>query len=238
MNLCVSDPCFGISCPQSPTAQTCVNGACQVDTCTTQHCAADEVCLGSTGQCQVNDCTCGNDPACTVHCTATQVCVGGQCTSNPCAGVTCDAASGQYCVNGQCVLSCADVKCASNQRCRLEGVCQADPCNGTCINGQVCNDSSGTCTDNPCNVLNCPQGQFCNPNDGGKFETDPCTGTMCPSPDQQCVGGTCNVPPSAPDAGNQRALVTTGGGGCSTDGNGAGLLVGLALIGLVRRRRS
>jgi len=234
-NLCVTDPCFGVTCPQSPNAEVCVNGACQV-ICDTKTCPTGSVCIHSTGDCKVNDCTC-TDPECTMQCASNQVCVAGVCQGNPCDGVQCDASMGQYCENGQCVTSCANVNCPTGQRCRL-GVCETDPCGTPCPFGDVCNDSSGKCVSNPCQFGSCPQGQYCDPNDSGTCKDDPCTGTMCPSPDQQCLGGTCFIPPAGPDAGTVQ-FVTTGGGGCNSTGAGGGaLLVGFALLVVRRRRRA
>src|SRR5262249_4957066 len=111
-----------------------------------------------------------------------------------------------------------------------------DPCGHPCPYGQTCDDSTGQCIDNPCVSLQCPQGQYCNPNDHGQCEPDPCLGTTCPSPDQICLGGTCNHQ-ALPDGGIE-THVTVGGGGCSTTGGGGGLAIVLALLAARRRRRS
>jgi uncharacterized protein (TIGR03382 family) len=96
------------------------------------------------------------------------------------------------------------------------------------------------CHADPCQFRNCPQGDWCNPNDG-QCEPDPCIGTMCPSSDQICKGGTCYNPDHfLPDAGIDQH-VTVGGGGCSTTGGDATWFFGLALLlgkhRRVRRRR-
>jgi MYXO-CTERM domain-containing protein len=149
--------------------------------------------------------------------------------------VTCP--SDQYCEAGQCIASCATITCPTGQRCQL-GMCQTDPCGKQCPAGQVCNDANGTCIDDPCQFRHCPTGQWCNPNDG-MCETDPCVGTMCPAdpPGQVCKGGTCETPAQAGTDAGVGNHVTVAGGGCSTGGSsGAGVLVGLALF-FVRRRR-
>jgi len=233
-SLCITDPCFGITCPPiGGVKQVCqVNasgdqGSC-VDACSTVNCAP-LICIPETGECKPNDCTTFPD-----QCTANQLCINGTCVTNLCQGVECP--TDQYCVAGNCVASCADVECPAGQRCRL-GVCEADPCDVPCPFGQACNDNTGQCVADGCAAQNCPTGQWCNPNNnGGTCEDDLCVGTQCPSPDQICLGGTCFDPDDfAPDAGQVR--VTTGGGGCATSGGDpAGwLLLGLGWL-VVRRR--
>ena len=93
------------------------------------------------------------------------------------------------------------------------------------------------CIDNPCGVVQCPGGQYCNPNNHGMCENDPCVGTTCPDPSQKCLGGTCFDPTDfQPDAGAEQHVTTGGGGGCSTGGGSTGLLVALGLLGLRRRK--
>jgi MYXO-CTERM domain-containing protein len=129
------------------------------------------------------------------------------------------------------------VTCPDGQRCRL-GTCEADPCKHGCPFGKVCNDMSGTCVDDPCTFRDCPKGDWCNPNDG-QCEPDACVGTMCPDPTQVCRGGTCYDPSAfLPDAGVE-THVTVGGGGCNTSGGDTSvLLLGLALLGLRRRKEA
>jgi MYXO-CTERM domain-containing protein len=89
-------------------------------------------------------------------------------------------------------------------------------------------------------VRQCPQGQWCNPNDG-QCEDDPCVTNMveCPNEGEVCRGGTCLDPDTLrPDAAGETHVTVGGGGGCSTTGGAAGLFVGLALLFARRRKRS
>jgi MYXO-CTERM domain-containing protein len=242
---CVVDPCVDgdgvpVDCPaMNGNAQVCVdNGdgthAC-VDACSLQQCSSPEICYGPTGECAPNDCTTFPE-----MCTATQHCVVdtntglGSCVSDPCAGVMCP--SDQYCEAGACHASCAGVTCPSGQRCVL-GACETDPCGGPCPDGQVCDDASGHCHADPCQFKQCPQGDWCNPGDGGQCEPDPCLGVTCPGMGQVCIGGTCNTP-SQTGSGSGAFVTVGGGGGCSTTGDATlGTLLVLALA-FARRRRS
>jgi uncharacterized protein (TIGR03382 family) len=141
-------------------------------------------------------------------------------------------------VNNQCYGSCGGVECPSGQRCRL-GTCETDPCGKQCPFGQACHDETGECVDNPCEFVTCQPGQYCNANNGGMCEPDPCKvfGVVCPDPGDVCKGGTCYDPASfLPDAGKEERVTTGGGGGCNAGGD-AGLLLGLAAL-LLRRRRT
>jgi MYXO-CTERM domain-containing protein len=238
-NFCVADPCFMKDCPPVGGAmQVCQRsfpagmlpvGTC-VDACSLQQCGIGSVCIPATGECAIDNCVTFPE-----KCTANQQCVNGNCVTNPCFGVMCPAS--QYCSSGQCFTSCADVDCPSGQRCRF-GVCETDPCGETCIGGTVCNDQTGQCQVDPCKLIQCPQGQWCDPSKNGQCEDDPCFGTTCPSPDQVCKGGTCfGKDMFNPEAGaNEQHVTTGGGGGCST-GGGASVLLGLALLAFFGARR-
>ena len=252
---CINDPCYGVTCPAvNGNVQSCFdngdNTSKCVDTCSLQ-CDANNLCPSgmncvggmcgcqsplacdpANGQCLPNDCTTYPD-----RCTANQNCINGVCVTNPCQGVTCPDA--QYCVTGQCYGSCAGVDCPTGQRCRL-GTCETDPCGQDCPFGKVCNDSTGQCIDDPCPFRDCPEGQWCNPNDGGMCEDDPCVGTMCPAAGQVCKGGTCYDPSQFEPDGGTAQHVTVGGGGCNTgdDTSGGGvLLLGTVALMMSRRRR-
>jgi len=240
---CIADPCFGVTCPPvGGDKQVCqVNaqgnqGTC-VGACSVTNCPPLQVCLPASGECAPDDCRTFPD-----RCAANQNCVVngagvGECVMNLCQGVDCPA--DEYCLAGQCRGSCADVECPTGQRCRL-GVCVADPCSTPCPFGKACNDNTGECVDNNCALQNCPQGQWCNPNNnGGTCETDPCVvdSIECPNPGEECRGGTCVDPADfLPDAGVEVRVTTGGGGGCSTSG-GAGLLLGLVLLAIGRSSR-
>jgi uncharacterized protein (TIGR03382 family) len=238
-HFCVADPCFNVNCPPvNGNMQVCQNvnnlGTC-VDTCSTVTCPGSLKCYGPTGQCEPNDCS---GPFPDQKCQPNQNCINGTCMTNPCQGVTCP--TDQYCELGQCYSSCAGVTCPAGQRCSL-GTCETDPCGKPCPAGQVCHDSDGTCVANPCGAVQCPTGQYCNPNDNGMCENDPCIGTTCPDPAQKCLGGTCFDPTQfEPDAGNEEHVTTGGGGGCNTSGGNAGLILAFGALGLAvtqRRRR-
>ncbi|MBL9016279.1 MAG: VWA domain-containing protein [Myxococcales bacterium] len=243
-DFCVADPCFGVTCPPVPgTKQVCIEDPQQanshlcVGACSQVTCSAGQVCLPQTGECKPDDCT--TFPQ---RCSATQSCIVdgsgvGQCVTNPCAGVTCGA--DQYCVNNTCVSSCADVECPDGQRCRL-GACELDPCTKPCPFGKVCHDSTGQCVDDPCTFVTCQDGQWCNPNNNGACEPDPCKlfGVKCPNVGEVCKGGTCYDPAAfLPDAGMEEHVQAGGGGGCAAGGGDAGLALGLLLL-LRRRRRA
>jgi len=239
---CLADPCFNFTCPvvagdkqlcrpkaTNPSDKECVS-ACAPGV---HNCTAPNICFLPTGECKPDDCSTFPD-----RCAANQNCINGTCVTNPCQGVTC--AQGQNCVGGQCFGSCAGVVCSDGQRCRL-GVCETDPCNPSCPAGQVCQDNDGSCIPNPCSFVVCNQGQYCNPNNNGMCEDDPCQvfDIQCAT-GEVCVGGTCfDEDDFKPDAG-ERVLVTTGGGGgCSTSGDAGGsLLLGLGLVLVLRRRRA
>jgi len=59
---------------------------------------------------------------------------------------------------------CADVTCATGQRCS-DGGCEPDLCAGvSCDTGQVCDPDTGACVENRCATFSveCPAGQVCN----------------------------------------------------------------------------
>ncbi|MBA3460307.1 MAG: VWA domain-containing protein [Deltaproteobacteria bacterium] len=243
-DFCVADPCFNVTCPTVPgTKQICIedpnqaNASLCVAACSQVTCPGTQVCIPQTGECKPDDCT--TFPQ---RCNANQSCIVdaqgvGQCVTNPCAGVTCGAE--EYCVDNMCHGSCAGVECATGQRCRL-GTCEVDPCGAPCPFGKECQDSSGNCEENPCAFVTCQPGQWCNPNNGGMCEPDPCKifDVECPNPTDVCKGGSCYDPASfLPDAGVEEIVTTGGGGGCQAGGADAGWLVGLALLVMRRRRK-
>ncbi|MGE0548340.1 MAG: MopE-related protein [Kofleriaceae bacterium] len=230
---CIADPCFQYTCPDVPgVKRVCIDvmsAPTCVDACSLVTCGTGQVCVPSLGECRPDNCITFPE-----YCEANENCIAGNCVSNPCSNVTCG--DDQYCVGGQCISSCADVECPDGQRCRM-GACETDPCGGPCPFGQACHDDTGECISDPCRFQTCPQGQWCNPNHNGQCEDDPCVGTQCPDQSQVCKGGTCYDPTVfMPDAGVETHVTTGGGGGCHT-GSDVGLLAGLALL-LMRRRRA
>jgi uncharacterized protein (TIGR03382 family) len=239
-NYCVADPCFGFTCPDvvgdkqicrpkasNPADKECVS-ACDP---TVIQCGG-LICYKPTGECRPDNCTTFPE-----YCGATENCINGNCVGNPCNGVACGV--GEYCNGGQCYGSCANVDCPDGQRCRL-GTCEANPCENGCPFGQACDDDSGMCVPDQCNIVTCPQGQWCNPSkNGGTCEDDPCQifDISC-AEGEVCKGGTCyDRNDFLPDAGVEQHVTTGGGGGCSTTGETSSVLVGLGLVWLLRRRR-
>ncbi len=236
-NVCLVDPCFGVSCGLDGNGDrtVCDGGAC-VRACDEVSCPTPLVCYGPTGECRPDDCRTFPD-----RCTAAELCVGGQCVSDACAGISCPAA--EYCFGGDCFGSCAGVVCATGEVCRF-GECIPDPCPTSCPGGDVCDPATGACVDNMCTNQQCPQGERCNPLNGD-CEQEPCLGVTCPGVDQVCYEGTCYAEDDLRDAGvdadtDNTYVSAAGGGGCaasSNDGGASTALLGLALVGLVGRRR-
>ena len=219
-DFCVDDPCFNVNCPVDANGnlQTCQEGVC-VELCPTIACPTGLVCRGSDGAC-VPD-TCEWLP----KCSASELCIASTCQPNPCKDVTCP--DGEFCREGACVGSCQGVQCGGGQVCR-DGACVASGC-PTCATGQVCDPDLGVCVDDQCGGVQCPPLQVCNPVNGSCMP-DACIGVTCPN-GQTCSMGQCGVSASG-------SLVTTGGGGgCAAGGGEGSILVALAALGLVLRRR-
>lgn len=224
-DFCVTDPCFGITCPagEDGALQVCVDGTC-IPACADRECAGDLVCRPSDGVCVPQSCLF------LPICDQGEVCLAGECAVDPCFGVSCP--SEQFCRGGQCVASCADVSCESGERCR-DGMCVSTGCSVDCPVGRVC-DGSGSCVLDPCRDVSCELGEVCDP-DTAACIPDPCTGVSCPQ-GQSCDFGDCYARP-----GSAPVRVTAAGGGCqviSNDGGSAALvlLVLGALVGMGRRR--
>ncbi len=219
-SFCVEDPCYGVSCPidTAGNVQSCVEGVCE-PTCNTTTCPAGLVCRGSDAACVPDRCEY------LPKCADNEVCIDGSCEVNPCSGVTCTA--DQFCRAGTCVASCEGVKCPIEEVCR-DGACVPTGCASTC-DPQVCNPETGLCQDSACDVVHCPNTEVCEPL-SGDCVPDPCQGVTCPA-DQQCHMGQCGTPRS------QGLHVTVGGGGCDAGTGDGSVLIALALVGLVWRRR-
>jgi Notch-like protein len=241
---CLEDPCATVTCPASPdgTRNVCAEGAC-VPLCTTVTCAAPLVCRGTDGNCVENVCTflpglCGPDELCRAR----------TCVPDPCLGVTCPA--GDFCREGACVGSCANVFCAGDERCR-DGACVATGCDGPCGAARVCVETTDTCENDPCALVDCPAGQVCDPFAGGACIEDPCVGVRCAAGELCRLGDCVSAMPmmpdlGAPDAGGPELVLASGGAGCAVSapaarGDGvAGLAFALLALGglaVWRRRR-
>ena len=191
------------------TGESCISGTCQPTggdqlTCTIdEDCPEGQVCKGN--KCVNESCTTRDDcapPAC--------VCVDGECTTPPpvCQGND-DCCSGYRCNFGTCVPE--NVGCQSDDECVAIDPeyprCVDGQCVQECINdidcplpGQVCVDNH--CISPDCTVESCPQGQWCDVNDGqckpGCDENSDCvspetcnyTTHQCGQTD--CCGGACD----------------------------------------------
>jgi len=125
--------------------------------------------------------------------------------------------------------------CGRGEQC-IDGACVADACGGPCPAGEVCDPNNGRCEADECIGVTCSQGEDCNPHTGDCIP-DPCTQIDCPA-GFACVimpddSGRCAEPYRTPEED-----IFAGGGGCAAGGAspGGGVLVGLALLALVRRR--
>ncbi len=225
---CVTDPCFGITCPAGPAGeyQVCGGGVC-TPICANVLCGPGTECRITDGACVPN--TCDFLPLCA----ANELCINSMCQPDKCVDVTCGA--DRFCRDGACVASCANVYCRNGDACR-DGVCVATGCDETCAVGLVCNPAENRCDPDRCAAgVTCLPNRVCNPA-SGQCEPDRCLGVACPV-GQVCALGQCGL-----IAGNVD-VITTGGSGCNSAGNSAGSSTAwlVALVGLMlfaRRRFS
>lgn len=221
---CVTDPCFGITCPAGPNGefQVCNAGVCN-PICNGVQCNPGTECRATDGACVPNTCDYLN------ICAANELCINSVCTPDKCAGVTCG--DGTFCRDGACVGSCANVYCRTGELCR-DGTCEATGCDQTCATGLVCNPTENRCDPNPCNGVTCTPNRVCNPS-SGQCEPDRCLGVECPV-GQACTLGQCGL------LNGNEEVVTTGGSGCNSSGGGnaaGGLLVFAVMVLLSVWRR-
>lgn len=230
--VCIN-PCFEGGCNPG---EVCTDGVCVDEACASVECGANERCRG--GAC-IGACT-------DITCPLGQECRAGRCV-DPCSGVTCDDCTA--CVEGACVARCTESSCASGQVCGNDGRCVASGCESmTCPLGEFC--QGGSCVD-ACTGAICPEGELCQ---GGA-----CVRGMSTQPDagftdfgdaggnptglvDAATGG-----PDEEDAGEDFEDVDGGprrrsesGCGCRVgqrDGSSALAGLGLALVGLLARRR-
>lgn len=223
-NLCIADPCFGITCPDDPNggAQVCQAGTCR-SICDGRTCPGALVCRPSDGACVPNNCDFLD------NCSVNEVCIASTCLVDPCADVTCPAS--EFCRAGSCIKSCEGVVCSQGQTCE-DGVCVQTGCAATCAEGLVCSPDSGACVPSMCRAITCPPNQDCEPLTGA-CAPSLCIGVQCPD-GQTCKRGQCGTPAT------DEEHVTTGGAGChSSHGLGwLALVLTLMLQGRGRRRHT
>ncbi len=217
-----------------PNGDVCDEGHCRpsCDQGGEFGCPSPTVCDQTTGLC--------TDPQCAgVTCPAGSVCQGGQCVT-PCDGITCPY--GSECVLGRCIDRCENVVCPNGQVCR-EGQCfdGCDSCDGIqCGVGLVCGAGGGECVDPSC-PSGCPSGQHC----ASGACVDDCQGAVCPN-GQTCIAGHCadgdaGVGPGGGDGGGSGNGAGPGGKpwcGCSSTGPVGAWPIALAMLLVIRRRRS
>ncbi len=141
--------------------------------------------------CDATNMTCVETACIGVTCAADERCEGGTCVG-ACAGIRCP--HDQICLAGRCVDPCASITCDADQVCR-DGICiPTCPCL-PCPGGDVCG-FDGRCTPGGCDIVICPEGQFCT---GGRCIGE-CEDVVCPT-GQRCELGECVNIPTTPDAG-------------------------------------
>jgi MYXO-CTERM domain-containing protein len=259
--LCIVDTCDHKACPamtimrdgaaacapNDPRTAECI---CQAGTCVPRcdgvSCDSGQICSPKTGRCVENSCR-------GLGCVSGELCdpVAARCVKDACASVKC--AADQVCRAGKCEDSCAKLRCKAEETCQ-HGSCVANKCaQSVCVDGQVCDPTSGECVADLCTSVVCGTGQACT-SSTGECSADPCWNVECPK-QQICIKGECMTsgatPPAAtlPKASSpNNLLVATGGGGCACSvpgpASGAvprGLWLALAALGAVvlrKRRRS
>jgi len=218
---CTADGCMAALCEDDhcDDCERCdeSNGSC-VDRCAGLLCPAGQLC--HCGRCWPPLC-----PA--IGCPDGQVCSSGECVSDPCANAACGNDEG--CIDGRCFGRCDDSSCDRYERC-FQGECEDDTCAGvTCPIGR-CDGTTGEC-DATCLDITCLAGFACDLSTGTCVE-DPCLRVHCPE-GTECLEGSCEVPlppTPTPDAGplpgdagpavdgatgEASRILATGGGGCS-----------------------
>jgi hypothetical protein len=264
MCFCVAERCNATTCGAETIRNSdgdvqCAPGmdgvpvcVCRSNACTF---ACDGVVCTDGTVCDPEDGRCVEDSCRALGCPTGEICNfgTGSCESDPCVTAGCRA--DQVCRAGTCETSCADVSCATGERC-VRGMCVTDRCAGSsCTGTEVCNPATGMCVGSMC------AGVMCGPNTSCDFLTgacvpSACNGVVCPA-EQVCRNGDCfstalpDAGPMTPDAGidagedRPRGItrgLASGGGMCSVNmasrGGNGWLLAGLALLGIVLSRRS
>ncbi len=214
---CVNDSCDGKNCKDS---QFCRDGKC-IDSCAGVFCDKDKICR--QGQCVDDPCKgiqCKQGERChegkcltdlcaseTDPCKDNRLCQIDECVHDPCQTMTCP--KGQTCKDGDCTgdRTCnVDVECPGESIC-VKSICVPPGCykEQNCQSTEVCTDAN--CEKDLCKDKQCPDGEFCQPNDGsctkpcpkcpdgeickdGQCQKDPCDGVSC-AKDESCKDGQC-----------------------------------------------
>ncbi|MBI5485747.1 MAG: hypothetical protein HY905_00280 [Deltaproteobacteria bacterium] len=229
--------CSEFGCPEGQVCWTddrCIDAGCEDVTCDPGMRCEAGTCVGA---CDGIICPVGTE------------CRAGNCI-DLCEGLTCSECT--VCVEGACVMRCDWVDCEAGFTCLPDGRCVPDACASlTCDPGFTCQD--GACTDE-CLGAVCPEGMVC--------ELGRCVEGPPPAADADADGGADADADSSAEAGADASAeadaddivdgrtdvphppgVEDDNLGCScraAGANGRGALLGLlgvALLGLARRRR-
>ncbi|MCK6510087.1 putative Ig domain-containing protein [Myxococcota bacterium] len=190
---CIDDPCDGMKCPDA--TDRCLAGQCipRLPCHVDSECPNTQVCL--SGRCYEPGCYVSTTtPKCPG---ANEVCYQSTCKPDPCKGSTAPTcAQGEFCrpTDGKCIKPCSSVACPAGQICR-DGACEPDLCSGvTCAAGEAC--VKGKCQNDYCKDANaCKSGRVCDATQGTCVD-DPCDRIQCPEAQQVCRLGQCIAPPT------------------------------------------
>jgi MYXO-CTERM domain-containing protein len=165
------------------------------------------------------------------ECKITQLGQPPMCVPDPCVGNACDGNT-QFCRDGQCLTPCP--YCGAGNRCVDQGgmgVCVTDKCLGLqCNSGLFCDDMSGACLPDFClgqSAGFCPLPTYCASIDGTCTD-DPCRLINCP-PNSTCYTtggkGYCmeDPPMTPPDMTLPNSEMSVSGGGDDGGPNGGGM---------------
>jgi hypothetical protein len=162
------------------SGKACNAGACVDDPCDPNPCNPGEVCKPSPtfdrARCEKTSCA-------TITCGATEKCVDGACTPTGCATA---CPSGNLCLpaGGDGGGACGPSRCVSTN---------GDP---FCNDGAYCDPLTGSCGNNPCEAVKCPNNQI-------------------------CIAGECAKPPIGGTGGAGGGGASGAGGTSGADGGGA-----------------
>lgn len=230
---CVPDLCLGKTCDVGEKCEP-ITGVC-VSLCEGVDCGSLTCCGGDCCQtwqtCQdldgdrlptCDDTTCTN-PA--FACKDGAVCIDHACVGDPCVGVECGDLA--FCLDGECRPVCPD--CGDEERC-VEGRCVPDLCAHTECLGTHAICCEGSCINDPCAAApRCGSGEYC---DGcaGTCREDLCPRVHCPE-GYECVRGECEPPGNREN--RVTDLAASGSGGCACDLGAQGRPAPWGLVGLL-----